>query len=217
MTIFDVPSFNEKLEEASNKQDTVRAESLFLDVVPLELCGVSIKPMNIQHFLILDSVRNGVMTGTGDLFSAASFIYVLRRHKVGRLLNLIQILLWARQRKKENHFTTLEEIVTGEVNSFLDRNTLDMVGRYSERKDGFVNPLEFPRSNYAVDLIADIMGSFPSLTLTELKEMPLPLFWQFLRLSIQKKNPEYIGTQPTDIIKMWGLSELRRLREGQIS
>ena len=200
-------------------QETVRAESLFLDVVPLELCGVSIHPMNIQHFSILAEANNGVLVNYGNLFEAASLIYVLRKRKFGRLLNLLQILWWARKKKKEDHFTTLEEIITNEASTFVNRNLMDLPGRYSEPGSGNINPLDFPRINYAVERVAIVMHAFPSLSLDELKVMPLPLFWQFLRMAIQKSNPEYLGTQPTDLIKTWGLVELRKLKaaESQIS
>lgn len=100
---------------------------------------------------------------------------------------------------------------------YMDAQTMDMIGRYSDGNDNnsFVSPLEVSRSNTVIAIIARIMDSYPSLTLTEVKNMPLSLLWQFYRLSIQKDNPEYIGGQPSDLIKTWGLSELRRLRQAE--
>lgn len=217
MNIFDVPKFPERFFEAVKKQDETRAEALFLEDIPVTLCGVGITPMNIKHLLLLEYARKDFISPNISFLDAVNVVHLLSKKRFPRVVTLARVYLWGWRQRRFNAFSTLSERVTEEVFNYMDAQTMDMIGRYSDGNDNnsFVSPLEVSRSNTVIAIIARIMDSYPSLTLTEVKNMPLSLLWQFYRLSIQKENPEYIGGQPSDLIKTWGLSELRRLRQAE--
>lgn len=206
-----MPGFRLDYLAALEKQKRVRAEALFLDLVPLQLCGAQIRPMTIRDFLLFDLAGNPLLFSSPNLAHSINLIWVLSKsnqpgplNKIRRVLHFYKVI---RHAKKNKMFSSVEEYITGEVNKFVDEMLMDMPGRYSE---GDEKPGEPLRVCYANILIREVMGL--GFSFSEVRAMPLSLFWQYLHLAYKQKNPEHKGDQPSDIVRRKYLLELNKQR-----
>jgi len=208
MKVWDVPQYEEKLQEALNRQEEIRVNSLFWgDYTQPELLGVELEPFNILHLLILDETRNGLITGQYGLGDAMAFLYMVNKRKwVPRWYLNLKILIYSVKHKGEGE--TVSDYIMGKVWEYVDNETIDLPSKYSERVS---QPTDYPRINYGLELIYEVMKG-ANMGYGEVTKMPLSRFFQFIKLIRRDENPEYLGNNLTDLVRNWGMKELNRLK-----
>jgi len=168
------------------------------------VCGRDVRWPTLDDWVIFEAAKNPFFVGGERTISDASnILWRLGAHygqpgcvsKFWRRYTLARIMGFAKGDA---------DLVCAAVGKFVDDAFLDCPGTFSFRTgaEAAASAVSWPRKSYPVDLCGEIMSRFPSFTFSDLRALPLPMFWQWLHLSRETENPEYRPTQLTDWVNM---------------
>lgn len=215
-SFMEVEGWRESFEAAARKQEETRASSLFPEI-PETLCGVSVRPLTIRDWTVMDVARNPYTAGG----------FIAGEHALKLLWLLRRRLLWvghgrfARYVQRWQSFVVLarhdfdEERVIDSVTEYVDAAFMDMPGINDVKPQGAggFNATKLPHVATEVSLCSEIMAAYPSFRYADLTAMPLAQFWQWLNQARRKADPEYKNSQETDLVNRAALAEKNRINK----
>jgi len=223
-----VEGWRESFKAAAEKQETIRAGSLFPEV-PQTLLGEEVRALTLADWTLLAVIAKNPFFSSpfADVSHASNIVWVLK-HRVwlarmvlraignGRFTKLLRKRLFKRILKR---YAFDKDRIVNEVNAFIADAFMDSPNYYApdDRKPKGINPTKMPQVAFEISACGEIMEAFPSFTFDKLRTMALPQFWQWLHSARKIENPDYKNHQLTDFVNRDANAEYNRIRREEKS